>query len=84
MGYEEEITVIIDGLSELTKDLNIPKNVKDKIENTINALKQDTDVSIKVHKALNELDEVIDDINLQPYTRTQIWNIVSLLEKIVS
>lgn len=84
MSYEEEISVIINELSELTKDVNVPKNVKDKFESTIKALKQDTDVSIKVHKALNEIDEIIDDINLQPYTRTQIWNIVSLLEKIVS
>jgi len=26
------------------------------------------------------LDEVSDDNNIQPYTRTQIWNIASMLE----
>ena len=34
----------------------------------------------KINKALHELEEVAEDTNMQPYTRTQIWNVVSLLE----
>jgi len=34
------------------------------------------------NKALDELDELVSDNNIQQYTRTQIWNVVSLLEKI--
>ena len=41
-----------------------------------------SEISIKISKALNDLDEIADDVNLQPYTRTQIWNVVSILEKI--
>ena len=68
---------------ENEKDLvDIPKNIKIKIKSIINILKGDIELSIKINKALNELDEISNDANLEPYTRTQIWNIVSILEKI--
>ena len=73
---------VIEVLEDLEKDMSVPKNVKDQIKTTIDALKEEKDVKISVNKALHELDEIADDPNLQPYTRTQIWNIVSLLEKI--
>ncbi|MBU0461926.1 MAG: UPF0147 family protein, partial [Nanoarchaeota archaeon] len=38
------------------------------------------ELSIRINKALSELDEISDDTNLQAYTRTQIWNIASMLE----
>ena len=81
MEVKEQIESVSDVLGELQED-SVPRNVKDKIESTIDALKEDTEISIKVHKALHELEEIVDDPNLQPYTRTQIWNVVSVLEKI--
>ena len=80
MNKEVKEVVVI--LEELENDTGIPRNVKEKIKNTIRALKEDVDLKISVNKALHELDEISDDPNLQSYTRTQIWNIVSLLEKV--
>ncbi len=76
----EKINAIIELLNEFENDSTVPRNVKAKISNAANALKEEAELSIRVHKALNELDEISDDSNMQPYTRTQIWNIVSLLE----
>ena len=81
---EKQIGEIMGGLEELQKDATVPKNVKIKIQNTMDILNGKTDLSIRINKALNELDEIADDTNIQSYTRTQIWNIVSLLEKISS
>jgi len=78
-GAIEEVSKL---LSELAEDINIPKNVKIKINSTISTLKEEKDNLIKVHKALNELGDIADDVNIQPYTRTQIWNLVSILEKL--
>lgn len=75
------IKEIIEDLKELEGDTSIPKNVKNKIQKTIEALQLE-DVNLGKDKAIQELDEVADDVNIQPYTRTQIWNIVSRLEKI--
>lgn len=78
---EQGIKDIIVVLSELEGDSTIPRNVKQKITIIISILKEPAEISIKIDKALQELDEVTDDNNLQPHVRTQIWNIVSMLEK---
>jgi hypothetical protein len=78
---EKELNDIIELLDELKKDTTVPKNVKDKIDSTVKLLEDDEETAIKVNRALHELEEVADDANLQPFTRTRVWNIVSLLEK---
>ena len=77
----KEIENIIEIFNELYEDSTVPKNVRTKIQEIINSLKEDIQLSIKVNKALNDLDEIASDVNLQPYTRTQMWNIISILEK---
>jgi len=69
-------------LEELKDDVTVPKNVRLKIEKVIEVLKSNMEMSIKVSKVLNELEEIADDVNLQSYTRTQVWDIISTLEKI--
>ena len=69
-------------LDELKDDITVPKNVRLKIEKVIGVLNEKTENDIKVSKALNELEEIADDVNLQSYTRTQVWNVISSLEKI--
>ncbi|RMF55646.1 hypothetical protein D6745_01470 [Candidatus Woesearchaeota archaeon] len=77
-----EFDEVIKALKELCEDPLVPKNVKVKLQNTINSLNDDCELSIKVDRALNELDEISSDANIEPFTRTQIWNIVSLLESL--
>ena len=79
---DDEFSDVIELLTELKKDSTVPKNVKDRIDSTIKHLEDEEETAIKVNRALHDLEEVADDANLQPFTRTQIWNIVSLLEKI--
>ncbi|MBN4049250.1 UPF0147 family protein, partial [archaeon AH-315-M20] len=61
-------------LNGLKEDNTVPKNVRMKVENSIKILNDDTEMEIKVSKVLSELEEMADDVNLQPYTRTQIWD----------
>lgn len=82
MTKTKQVEDIIKLLSELKGDLSVPKNIRSKIEQTVCILEGNLEVSIKKNKVLNELDEVADDSNLQSYTRTQIWNVVSLLENL--
>ncbi|MBI4438562.1 UPF0147 family protein [Candidatus Woesearchaeota archaeon] len=77
-----EVEKIIAALGELEQDTTVPRNIKEKTQRIISALKGNGEVSVSKDKALQELDEIADDINLQPYTRTQIWSIVSMLEKL--
>jgi len=80
----ERVQNVVSALEELVGDGSVPRNIKAKVETIMTILKSDDgeDMNIKINKALSELDEISDDTNLQPYTRTQIWNIVSMLEMI--
>ena len=78
----EQVQEIITSLTTLMEHPVVPRNIKIKIEDVITILKEEEDLSIKVNKALHELDEIADDTNMQPFTRTQIWNVVSSLEKL--
>ena len=78
----ERFKSIIEALTELQNESGVPRNVKEGICDTISALKDDAEPQIKVHKALNLLEELAEERNLQPYTRTQLFNMVSLLEMI--
>jgi uncharacterized protein len=81
MSKEEQVLEVISVLEELKDDSTVPRNVKTKLENSITALKKnDEEVSIRIDKVLQELDEIANDTNTQSYTRSQIWNIVSMLE----
>ena len=77
-----DMTEIIESLKELCADSTVPKNLKEVFSITIKDLSSDEEDSIKVNKALHELEAVADDVNIQPYTRTQIWGLVSKLENL--
>ena len=79
---QKSIESIEPALNELKEDAAVPKNVKLKIEKVIRILNKNSEVTIKVSKALNELEEVADDVNLQSYTRMQVLNVISALEKV--
>ncbi|MEM3154773.1 MAG: UPF0147 family protein [Candidatus Woesearchaeota archaeon] len=76
----DQLANVIVALQELEQDPSTPKNVKAKIQSTIKVLNEKSEMSIKVSKALHELEGIAEDVNVQSYTRTQIFNIVSLLE----
>ena len=73
---------IIEALKELASDSTVPKNIKEKIHKIVGILAADEDTSLKISKAMAELEEMSDDSNIQQYTRTQIYNIISMLEMI--
>ena len=82
MATEETIQTVIEDLSLIEKDLTIPKNVRYRIKTAMDLLlSNDPNVRLKVDKSLEELGDVADDPNIPPYTRMQIWSIVSQLER---
>ncbi len=79
---KKQVSQVIEFLSDLREDSGVPKNVKLKIQEIISSLEDHTDISIKINKALTDLEEIAEDVNMQSYTRTQIWSVISLLEKL--
>ncbi len=79
---DDRTAQVIESLQELTQDNIVPKNVRDGLQSVIKYLSEEGELSLKIDKALHKLEEISEDNNLQTYTRTQIWNIVSILESI--
>jgi len=68
-------------LDELKDDNTLPKNVRSAVIRIIEYLKDESnELSIRVDKAMQELEEISSDINVQAYSRTQLWHVVSMLE----
>ncbi len=77
---EALFTQVVNTLKELENDSTVPRNIKARIRSIIINLEQKEETSIKINRAMHELEEIADDSNMQAYTRTQIFNIVSSLE----
>ncbi|MDY6769015.1 MAG: UPF0147 family protein, partial [Candidatus Nanohaloarchaea archaeon] len=55
--------------------------VKEALDRCIDALQdEDEDFSVRINTAASYLDEVSNDPNIAQHTRTEIWNIASMLE----
>jgi len=70
---------VIARLEELKDEFDANKRLKEKIDTVISILNQDADLVIE--KALSELEE-LNSMNLPSYHRTQLWDVVSLLESL--
>ena len=79
---QKQCEEIIQALNTLKEDDGVPKNVRTRIDSIIDALREDTDISMKVGNSLHNLDDISEDLNLPAFIRTQVWNISSMLEKL--
>ena len=76
-----EKDVIIQALCQIKDDRTVPKNIRSSCEECVNDLQNgQDDISVRLSTCISTLDEVSNDPNIPSYTRTQIWNIVSMLE----
>lgn len=77
-----DINEVVGALLAIEQDKSVPKNVRLKVKDAMNSLTESNGKSteVKVDQVIQRLDELSDDPNLPPYTRTQIWNVVSTLE----
>jgi len=76
----DNIIKAISALKELQSDSTLPKNITSKIDNTIRFLESDGEVPIIVSKAISEIEDLTENNNMESFTRTQLFNVVSILE----
>jgi uncharacterized protein (UPF0147 family) len=78
----DKLSEAVNLIQSIIDDTSSQKNIKAKMQSVINILKEDSENSIKVNKSLSALDEIANDNNIDQYIRTQIYNIVSILENV--
>lgn len=68
-------------LAEILEDRRVPRNIRTAVEEAKkNLTENEREMDVKLSSAISILDEITNDPNIPMYTRTQIWNIVSMLE----
>jgi uncharacterized protein (UPF0147 family) len=78
---EAHVATIVAALRELEADASVPKNIRQRITTSIGTLQEQSQpVDLRSSRALAQLEEVAEDMNVQAFTRTQLFNIVSMLE----
>ena len=83
MVPKNQVIEIIEEMEQILSDNTVPKNVRIKVKCVVDVLKgvEKESFAIKIDQSLQELDEVSDDPNVPTYAKTQIWNVVSMLER---
>ena len=79
---DDQLQNIMSFLENLKEDSTVPRNVKVKITEVNEILKTDIEKCLKIDKAMHIFDELSDDSNIDSFTRTQLWNVVSMLEAV--
>lgn len=78
---DTKISDVIEAIQEVMDDSTVPRNVKNKLEGCADVLKNGKEeMPLRVDKVIQELTEIANDQNAQSYTRSQLWNILSILE----
>jgi uncharacterized protein (UPF0147 family) len=81
--YDERINQAKSVLSLIGEDRTTPRNIRRAANDAYKMLEiSDQSQAVRAAQAINILDDISQDPNMPPYTRTRIWNIVSMLEVI--
>jgi uncharacterized protein (UPF0147 family) len=73
-----QVQTAVEALVELRDDPSVSKNIRARIDKIIGFLEHDPDLG--KDKAIVEIEEIIKVNGVDPHLRSQIWNVVSLLE----
>jgi uncharacterized protein (UPF0147 family) len=81
--YLDRISQAVPILSRVSEDSTTPRNIRRAAKSAMDALQSlEFTPAVRASNAIATLDEISQDPNMPPYTRVQIWNVVSILEAI--
>jgi len=76
----DDINSILNILNVIKEDDGIPRNVKARIDSAICCLNNgEREIPLKINSALQELEEISTDKNLDEYNRLEILKIIGVL-----
>ena len=79
--YEDRIKQANTVLSVISEDRTTPRNIRRAAKEALGILNtKDFTHAVRTANAISILNDISQDPNMPPYTRTRIWNVVSILE----
>lgn len=76
------INELVSSIDEIIEEEELPQKVVTQLEEIKKILNNDESVSIKKDKCFSAFQELEDSIEMEAGVRTQLWNIVCLLEQL--
>ncbi len=84
MDIDNKISNIIGIINSVADDNTLPRNIRKALAEACDHLRSDEESIVKVGAAVYVMEGLTEDINMPPHARTQIWNILSVLETILN
>ena len=79
--YEDKFNQAKTILSFISEDNTTPRNIRRAAKEALEILIAPNQThGVRAAQAVNVLDDISQDPNMPAYTRTRIWNVVSILE----
>lgn len=78
-----ELCIALDFIEDLLKDNSMPKNVRavlTEIKVSLNC--EATQIPIRIDAALQKVEELSMDANINSFSRSELWNLTSVLESL--
>lgn len=79
---EDKVQQIVRLMAGVADDPSIPRNVRRAVADAKAQLESKEDISVRVSGAVYTIEQVSEDINMPMHARTQIWTILSALERL--
>ncbi len=81
--YDDRFHQAVSILTLISNDTTTPRNIRRAAKEALGFLmSSDEGHAVRAAQAVNILDDISQDPNMPAYTRTRIWNVVSILENI--
>ena len=77
MGAIDEVQELLDSILQ---DASLSKNIREILAEIREDLNDGKNIGLKINAALQKAEDLSLDPNLNPYVRTQIWGLTTLLE----
>ncbi len=79
MGLVDDIVELMD---DVLIDSGVPRNIRNVVQEAKEKiLNKEEDLKVSCSAAIYLLEDISNDINMPPHTRTEIWTIISELER---
>jgi hypothetical protein len=81
--YESRIKQALVILNDVSNDNTTPRNIRRAAKDAFDKLQvPELSLGVRAANAISILDDISQDPNMPPYTRTKIWQAVSVIEAI--
>ncbi len=78
----EKIKQVCELMRPIIEDPVVPRNIRKAISDAQDKLLKSAELDVAIANAVYVLDEAANDVNVPLHARTDIWNVISELERL--